>query len=132
MSAIHAANQSDWSAFLNPDAAPVGPRKLAFPRFQGGSLNRSNTNGRFCLIGNGHVSIAAVPGLVIRARQGDLWITQSGDADDYVVHAGERFVADRSGKMVISAFHRGEVELEWPTRTQERARTVYAPLAQAA
>jgi len=132
MSAIFAANQSDWSAFLNPDAAPIGPRQVAFPRLQGGSLTRANSNGRFCLIGNGHVSIAAVPGLAIRVRKGTLWITQSRDAEDHVVHAGERFVADRAGKIVVSAFERGEVELEWPTRAQQPSRAMHAPLAAAA
>jgi hypothetical protein len=127
-----AVNQSDWSAFLNPDAALPTPRRIAFPRIQSGPITRTNTSGRFCLIGNGHVSIAAVPGLVVRVREGALWITQAGDADDHLVRAGERFVADRSGRLVISAFARGEVELEWPTREQERARPVHAPLAAAA
>jgi Protein of unknown function (DUF2917) len=132
MSSLFADNQSDWSAFLNPDAKPLGPRKIGFPRFQSGPITRTHTGGRFCLIGNGHVSIAAVPGLVIRARQGTLWITQARDAEDHVIHAGERFVADRAGRLVLSAFERGEVELQWPTREQERARPVQARLAAAA
>jgi hypothetical protein len=78
------------------------------------------------------VSIAAVPGLVIRVRKGTLWVTQAHDSEDHVVDAGGRFVADRDGRIVISAFDRGEVELVWPTREQERARPVRAPLAAAA
>ena len=127
-----AANQSDWSAFLNPDAAPLGQRKIAFPRLQHGPINRTSTGGRFCLLGNGHVSVAATRGLVIHVRRGTLWITQARDVDDYVVRAGEMFVADRSGRLVISAFERAEVEVEWPSRDQERTGTAYEPIAAAA
>ena len=131
MTSVYAANQSDWSAFLNPDAAPVRPRNIAFPRLQSGSLTRANTSGRFCLLGNGHVSIAATPGLVIRVRKGQVWITQSGDPQDYVVGAGERFVADRSGRVVVSSFERGEIEVEWPAQRQERAAAATPRLAAA-
>jgi Protein of unknown function (DUF2917) len=127
-----AANQSDWSAFLNPDAASPAPRGIAFPRLKSGPITRTNADGRFSLLGNGHVSIASTPGLVIHVRRGTLWITQSRDADDHVVRAGERFVADRRGRLVISAFERGEVELEWPARKGEHAETAYEPAAAAA
>jgi Protein of unknown function (DUF2917) len=126
------ANQSDWSAFLNPDAAAAQPHRFAFPRLQNGPFTRSNTGRYFSLLGNGHVSIASTPGLVIHARRGTLWITQARDADDHVVLAGERFIADRAGRLVISAFARGEVELEWPSRKQERPETAYDPAAVAA
>ena len=120
MTSVYAANQSDWSAFLNPDAAPVRPRTLAFPRIQNGPLTRANTSGRFCLLGNGHVSIAAAPGLAIRVRTGTVWITQARDAKDHLVRAGQRFVADRAGRLVLSSFQRGEVEVEWPAPQHER------------
>lgn len=132
MASVYAANQSDWSAFLNPDAEPVRPRKLAFPRLQNGPLTRTNTAGRFCLLGNGHVSIAAVPGLAVFVRAGTVWITQAGDPNDYIVDAGERFVADRTGRLVLSSFTRGEVEVEWPTPRQERAFATQPRLAAAA
>jgi hypothetical protein len=126
------ANQSDWSAFLNPDSTAAQPNRFAFPRLQNGPFTRSNTGRRFSLLGNGHVSIASTPGLVIHVRRGTLWITQARDADDHIVHAGERFVADRAGRLVISAFARGEVELEWPSRERERAEPTYDPAAAAA
>lgn len=132
MTSVYAANQSDWSAFLNPDAAPVRTRKIAFPRLQNGSLTRANTSGSFCLLGNGHVSIAAAPGLVIRVRKGDVWITQPGDTKDYLLGAGERFVADRSGRVVVSSFERGEIEVEWPAQRQERPVAARPRLAAAA
>ena len=132
MDATIAANQSDWSAFLNPDAPPVNARKIAFPRIQNGAITRSNTAGRFSLLGNGHVSIAAAQGLVIHVRKGTLWITQHGDSLDQVVRAGQRFVADRTGRVVMSAFERSEVELEWPSHGRERSEFARAPIAAAA
>jgi len=132
MSSVFAAHQSDWSAFLNPDAETLNPRKIAFPRLQNGSITRTLTGGRFCLIGNGHMSIAAVPGLVIHVREGVLWVTQAHDSEDHVVRAGERFVADRAGRLVISAFERGEVEVKWPARQRERAWAANEPVAAAA
>lgn len=132
MSPAIAAIQSDWSAFLNPDAELLRTRKVAFPRIQNGPITRANTGGRFSLLGNGHASIAAVRGLVVRVRKGTLWITQAGDSFDHVVRAGEMFVADRTGRVVISAFERGEVELEWPSREQGRAAPARELLAAAA
>ncbi|MGB8433821.1 MAG: DUF2917 domain-containing protein [Burkholderiales bacterium] len=132
MSILSSANQSDWSAFLNPDAAPVGPRKIAFPRLLNGPITRSNVGGRFSLLGNGYVSIAAVRGLVIRVRKGVLWITQGNDTIDHVVRAGEHFVADRTSLLIISAFERGEVEVEWPSRARGTRIVAYARVAAAA
>jgi len=132
MSSLLAANQSDWSAFLNPDAEALGSRRIAFPRLQSGPITRTLTGGRFCLIGNGHTSIAAVPGLVIHVREGSLWVTQAHDSEDHIVRAGERFVADRAGRLVISAFERGEVELKWPAHQRERAWAANEPVAAAA
>jgi len=131
MNTAIAANQSDWSAFLNPDAPPVNSHKIAFPRIQNGPITRSNSGGRFSLLGNGHTSIAAVRGLVVRVRKGTLWITQARDTFDHIVRAGETFVADRTGRLVISAFERGEVELEWPTREPERTEFASDRLAEA-
>jgi len=125
-----AANQSDWTAFLNPDAETLGPRPAVSPDV--GTITQSNTTGNFCLIGNGDVSIAAVPGLVIRAREGLLWIARAGDSVEHIVRGGERFVADRAGRLVVTAIKRSEVELQWPTRQQEHPRAAYVPLAAAA
>jgi len=127
-----APKRSSWNAIRNPVAEPFGLRKIVSPDGRDGSITRSNTAGPFCLIGNGVVSIAAVPGLVVRVRDGSLWITQTGDSADHVVRAGERFVAERAGRLVVSAFGHSEVELQWPTREQERPRAAYAPVAAAA
>ncbi len=132
MSILSSANQSDWSAFLNPDAAPLGLRKIAFPRLQNGPIARANIGGRFSLLGNGHVSIAAARGLVIRVRKGTLWITQAHDSIDHVVRVGEQFVADRAGRLVISAFDRAEVQVDWPARERAADMAASESLAAAA
>jgi hypothetical protein len=127
-----AASKADWASFFNPDAAPRASRATAFPRAQHKPLGRSLTGGRFSLTGNGTVTIAAVPGLAVQARSSMLWITQERDQDDHLVVAGERFVADRYGLLVISAFTRSEVELEWPSRGHDRLSPGLEPVAVAA
>lgn len=42
-------------------------------------------------------------GSVVRVLQGRTWITQEGDAHDYVVPAGMSFCAARGGRIVVSA-----------------------------
>lgn len=49
------------------------------------------------------VSIIGRSGSVVRVLQGRTWITQEGDARDYVVPAGMRFCVARSGHVVVSA-----------------------------
>jgi hypothetical protein len=42
-------------------------------------------------------------GDAILVTQGILWVTQEGDPQDYVLSAGERFVANRHGAVVVEA-----------------------------
>jgi len=127
------ASKADWASFFSlDDTAPRASRATAFPRAQHTPLDRSLTGGRFSLIGNGAVTIATVPGLAVQARSGMLWITQEGDQDDHLAAAGERFVADRYGSLVISAFARSELELEWPARDHDRLSPGLEPVAVAA
>lgn len=39
----------------------------------------------------------------IACSQGRLWITQQGDANDYIIDEGEAFVITRRGKLIIRA-----------------------------
>jgi hypothetical protein len=45
-----------------------------------------------------------VPGDAIIATCGVLWVTQSGDPEDYMLKQGEAFVAKRQGTVVVEAF----------------------------
>ena len=82
-------------------------------------LTPAETAGRFTLARDGHVAVAAVPGLLVRVRSGSLWLTQDRDPVDHLVTAGQCFVADRRGRLVATALHVTEVEVEWPRpRTQ--------------
>jgi len=49
-------------------------------------------------------------GACIAVQSGRVWITQTGDADDYVVGAGERLVLARAGRVVVESF-RGQATL---------------------
>ncbi|HYP30811.1 MAG TPA: DUF2917 domain-containing protein [Burkholderiaceae bacterium] len=43
-------------------------------------------------------------GACIAVQSGRVWLTQTGDANDYFVAAGERHVVTRSGRVVIESF----------------------------
>ncbi len=46
-------------------------------------------------------SFEARKGDVVICLRGAVWLTQSGDINDYALESGERFVAARDGKVVI-------------------------------
>jgi hypothetical protein len=50
-------------------------------------------------------------GVSVTCVQGVLWLTQERDARDHVLSAGERFVVDRRGRVVISSPLDSEVAL---------------------
>jgi ferric-dicitrate binding protein FerR (iron transport regulator) len=43
-------------------------------------------------------------GTCIAVQAGRVWLTQSGDANDYFVEAGQRHVVARAGRVVIESF----------------------------
>jgi ferric-dicitrate binding protein FerR (iron transport regulator) len=43
-------------------------------------------------------------GACIAVQSGRVWLTQTGDANDYVVEAGQRHVLARAGRVVIESF----------------------------
>jgi len=43
-------------------------------------------------------------GTCIAVQSGRIWLTQTGDANDYFVAAGERHVVTRGGRVVIESF----------------------------
>jgi hypothetical protein len=43
-------------------------------------------------------------GACIAVQSGRIWLTQTGDANDYFVDAGQRHVVTRHGRVVIEAF----------------------------
>ncbi len=50
-------------------------------------------------------------GVVVICGQGVLWLTQERDARDHILSAGESFVVDRRGRVVISSPLESEVAL---------------------
>ena len=43
-------------------------------------------------------------GACVAVQSGRVWLTQTGDANDYFVDAGQRHVVVRGGRVVIEAF----------------------------
>jgi hypothetical protein len=50
-------------------------------------------------------------GTRIHAREGSLWITEEGEAQDFIVGAGESFVVRRAGRTLIQAMAASRVAL---------------------
>ena len=53
------------------------------------------------LAANATLARALRAGACIAVQSGRLWVTQTGDANDYFVDAGQRHVIVRSGRVVI-------------------------------
>jgi hypothetical protein len=51
-----------------------------------------------------HMNVAGAAGWTITALSGSAWITQDGDIRDVVLEAGQSFVLDRDGPVIISPF----------------------------
>jgi hypothetical protein len=58
---------------------------------------------RLALAANAAISVEARAGTELRSLEGRVWITQEGDARDYIVPAGMRYTAGRSGRVVVDA-----------------------------
>jgi len=52
------------------------------------------------------------PRMAIECRQGVLWVTSSGDLDDHVLSAGQRFIPGRKSKVIIEAIQDACVDIE--------------------
>jgi hypothetical protein len=58
-------------------------------------------------------------GYAIRCVSGSLWVTQEGDGRDHVLAAGDEFVIESPGTIVVQAFTPARVEFG-PRGSQER------------
>lgn len=56
-------------------------------------------------IASGHAMSAAVAGPApsVTAVDGTIWVTQTGDSRDYILHPGDRIVLSGRGRVVIQA-----------------------------
>jgi len=92
------------------------------------TLNARTLGGPFSLIGRGPVKVQALPGLVVQVRSGALAIRRAHDLREYFVRAGNRFVAERTGELVLEPLGRAELRLEWPEEDDERLSPGLEPL----
>ncbi|MGC2520455.1 MAG: DUF2917 domain-containing protein [Burkholderiales bacterium] len=97
-----------------------------------GALTEGQIAGSLSLGRRQPLAIVAQCGLMVRVRSGSLWITQHKDRADRIIGAGERFVADRAGTLVISALRTAELSIEWPSPEFGRPSPRLAPAAVAA
>ncbi len=67
-------------------------------------------------------------GVVVICEQGALWLTQERDERDHILAAGEQFVVDRRGRVVISSPMESEVALAWLRRRGWRVRLAPHPV----
>jgi hypothetical protein len=81
---------------------------------------RARIGGRMSLVDRGPLTISAEHGLVLRVRIGAIWCSQPGDGQYWLVRAGDRFTAHRTGPLVVRAVERNEIEVEWPPLADER------------
>lgn len=69
---------------------------------------------RLALAADAAVSVEARPGTELRSFFGRVWITQEGDARDYIVPAGMRYTTGRFGRVVVNAVDgAAQVAVSW-------------------
>jgi hypothetical protein len=92
-------------------------------------LTRAQIDGRFSLVDRGPLAIAAERGAIVCARSGSIWVTQPGDRQYWLVRANERFVAGRTGLLVVRGAERAELDIHWPAPALERLSPGLEPIA---
>jgi len=76
--------------------------------------------GPFSLIGREPMQVDVTPGTVVQVRAGAVSISRAHDPREYFVRAGARFVAERTGRIVLEPLGRAELRIEWPAADDER------------
>jgi hypothetical protein len=72
------------------------------------------------------VTVRAERGSEVRVASGQVWITQEGDHEDYIVSSGTRFCSGRKGNIVVSALSEASrITVSWtdPARSGGYARS---------
>lgn len=54
------------------------------------------------------------PKMAIECRQGVIWVTHSGESQDYMLHAGRSYLPRGHGSLVIEAIDDACVDIEEP------------------
>ncbi len=59
--------------------------------------------------------------LSIACQAGTLWITQTGDMNDYIIASGADFKINRKGKIAVTALDDARVHFTTPVEMQQAA-----------
>jgi DUF2917 family protein len=54
------------------------------------------------------------PQMAIECKQGVIWVTHSGERQDYMLRAGRQYLPKGKGKLVIEAVDDARVDIEEP------------------
>jgi len=60
--------------------------------------------------------------LTISCQSGKLWVTQSGDLNDYLVSPGENFVISRKGRIAVTALGVARLRFTQPIELKQAYR----------
>jgi len=61
--------------------------------------------------------------LGVTCRSGQLWVTQPGDPNDYMVTPGENFIITRKGKIAVTALDDAQVFFTTPLELKQECRS---------
>ena len=102
---------------------------IARNRIAGSSLPRAQIAGRLSLVERCSLTLTAKQGLTVHVRAGSIWIAEAGDGHPYrQLRAGERYAAQRDGRLRLRADARNEIEIDWPQAATERLSPGLEPL----
>jgi hypothetical protein len=57
--------------------------------------------------------------LTVSCQVGKLWVTQSGDPNDYMLSPGENFIITRKGKIAVTAFDDARLRFTDPVEMKQ-------------
>ena len=98
------AHARPWGTVLLPSLAARLRRAAA------GAANADALPREISLAANEARSLPATPGTAVVCHSGMVWLTQSGDATDIVLHPGQQFRCASSAHLVVSPL-RGAAQL---------------------
>jgi hypothetical protein len=112
-----------------PRSRPATSANDARFRAKDAPLSRAQIGGRLSLVDRVPLTIAAEQDLIVYVHIGSVWATQRGDRQSWLARAGECFIADRTGPLVVRAVERAELEVLWPLLSNERLSPGLEPLS---
>jgi hypothetical protein len=96
-------------ATLTTTASLFSPATAASPAKQG--LPSPPADGILCVLQGQHVHLRDGKGMVVTSQRGTLWVTQDGDARDWILEAGASQTFDGHADLLITAMSDAAIRL---------------------